>query len=139
MAIADPDEIVTALKSILAGLGGLTAYAIEPASPKYPAAWIFFRQPAISFDVTFDSGYTIRPTVTVAVQGTAEHQQSNIRPYLAPTGDKSVVATIQDDPSLGLPGVDASVLEVSQIGPIGAAGTGVWGATFPLEIFVSPI
>jgi hypothetical protein len=137
MAIAGIDDLTTALKGVLAGIAGLTAYAIEPASPKYPCAWVFFRQPAIDYAQDFAGGYTLHATITVAVQGTAEHQQSNIRPYVAAIGDRSILATIEDDPTLGLPGVNAAVLRVDEIGPIGAAGTNVWGATFPCDILVS--
>lgn len=139
MAIAGIDDITTALKGVLATIAGLSAYAIEPASPKYPAAWVFFRNPAIDYDATFEGGYTIHATITVAVQGSAEHQQTNVQPYVAPSGAKSILALIEDDPTLGLPGVNASVLRVDGIGPIQTAGAGVWGATFPVEIYVSPV
>lgn len=138
MAIAGPDDILVGIKDVLGGCVR-NAYTIEPASPVYPAAWVFFRQPAITWHSTFDGGYTINATITVAVQGSAEHQQSNIRPYIAPTGDKSIVAAFDAEPSLGVPGVSASILRVEAIGPLGVAGSNVWGATFPLEIFVSPV
>lgn len=139
MAIAGIDDLTSALKTVLAGIDGLTAYAIEPASPKYPCAWVFFRNPAIDFDNTFDGAYTAHLTITVAVQGSAEHQQTNLRPYLATDSAKSIVAAIDADVSLGLPGVSARVLRVDAIGPIGAAGTNVWGATFPTDCLVDPV
>jgi len=130
------DDLTTALKATLSGIAGLSAYAIEPASPKYPAAWVFFRQPALEY-VTHGGGFTVHLTITVAVQGDANHAQTNIQPYVSPTGDKSILALIDADPSLGLTGVYASVLRVDGIGPIQAAGVSVWAATFPVDIFVS--
>lgn len=137
--IAGLDDITTALKVVLSTIDKLSAYAIEPASPKYPAAWVFFRNPALDYDQDFDGGYTLHATITVAVQGDASHSQSNIQPYVAPSGDKSILALIESDPTLGLPGVNASVLRVDGIGPIQAAGTNVWGATFPVDILVSVV
>lgn len=130
------DDICTALKTTLAGIAGLSAYAIEPATPKYPAAWVFFRQPALEY-VTHGGGFTVHLTITVAVQGDANHAQSNIQPYVSPTGDKSILALIDADPSLGLTGVYASVLRVDGIGPLQAAGASVWAATFPVDCYVS--
>ncbi len=139
MTIAGIDDLTSALKTVLSGIAGLTAYAVEPASPKYPCAWVFFRNPAIDYDNTFDGAYTAHLMITVATQGSAEHQQTNLRPYLAATGTKSIVAAIDADVTLGLPGVSARVLRVDGIGPIQAAGVGVWGATFPLDCMVDPV
>lgn len=136
MAMAGIDDITTALKGVLATITGLSAYAIEPASPKYPAAWVFFRQPALEY-VTMGGGFTVHLTITVAVQGDANHAQTNIQPYVSPTGDKSILAVVDADPSLGLTGVYASVLRVEAIGPLQAAGVSVWAATFPCDVFVS--
>lgn len=138
MAMAGLDDITTALKSAMAAIDGLTAYAIEPGSPQFPCAWPFFRQPAADYDQTFDDAMTWHLMVTVAVRASDPgHAQANLKPYLSPVGDKSIKAAIEDDVTLGLPGVSANVLRVDQIGPLQIAGATAWGATIPVDILVS--
>lgn len=144
--MAGIDEITTALKATLGddGAGGgitkLTAYAIEPPSPKFPCVWPFFRTPAADYDQTFDGAMTWHLTLTIAVQAVdIAHAQTNLKPYLSPIGDKSIKAAIEDDVTLGLPGVYANVLRVDQIGPLQVAGATAWAATIPVDVMVSAV
>ena len=140
MARADRDDITTALKAALATIDGLSAWAGEPPSPKCPAAWVVLsREPAGEF-VTNDGGMRWHVNVVVAVQAADPmHFQRNLQPYLAYAGDKSIREAIESDPSLGLPGVYATVLRIEAIGRVEFAGTSAWGARFPIDIDVSAV
>lgn len=130
---------MTGVKLCFGTIDGLTGYAIEPASPKFPCAWPFFRQPAAEYDQTFDGAMTWRIMLTIAVQASDPgHAQTNLQPYLAASGAKSIKAAFDADVTLGgLPGVYASVLRVDQIGPIQVAGASAWAATLPLDVMCS--
>lgn len=136
MAQAGLDDITTALKATLSDIDGLTAYAIEPAAPKFPCAWPFLATPAADYDVTFDGGITWHLRLTVAVQATDPgHAQTNLKPYLAGTGTKSIRAAIAADPSLGLTGVHMIALRVEQVGPLQVAGASAWGAVLAVDCY----
>jgi len=131
-------QITAGIKSTLDNIAGLSAYAIEPPSPKFPCLWPFFRQPAADYNRTFDNMIIWHFSLTVAVQASdVAHAQTNLMPYLAPTGDKSIKAMVESIPTLGLAGVYASVLRVDQIGPLQVAGASAWAATLPLDVMVS--
>lgn len=130
------DEICVGLKGRLGTIAGLTGYAIEPASPKYPAAWPFLAEPAADYDQTHDGGMTWHFRLTVALAASEQgHAQTNLMPYLAPTGAKSIKAAIEGDPTLGgLAGVYAVVLRVQQVGPLPIAGGLGVGAVFAVDV-----
>lgn len=129
-------QIGNGLKATLGTIANLTAYAVEPASPKYPAAWPFFREPAGEFHQTFDGKLIWHFYVTVAVLAADLGQaQTNLLPYLAADGAKSVIDTLEADPTLGgLAGVHATVQRVERVGPIQAGGNAVWGAVISVDV-----
>lgn len=138
MARAELDDITTAIKVALSTIEGLSAYAGEPPSPKCPVAWVAFsREPAAEY-VTTDGGMRWHLNVVIAVQAADPmHYQRNLQPYLAYDGDKSVRAALEDDPSLGLPGVYLNVQNIAAIGRVEFAGSSAWGARLPVDIDVS--
>ena len=115
---------------------GFNAYAVEPAAPKYPAAWCFPGSPAATFHTTFGEGVTWNMRVTVAVAaGDVGRSQSNLDPYLALAGDHSIKALLEADPSLGGVVDSLSVKGVVAYGALDIAGTSAVAATFDVEIF----
>jgi hypothetical protein len=134
--MATLEEIMLALKSTLSEIPGLTAYAVEPASPSFPAVWPFLRTSA--YDTTFSGSMTWNIALTVGViAAKVEYAQNNIYPYLDSTGTKSIHAAIQSDPSLGLPGVSCSVKGVLSMGRAAIAGVEPIVAQLDLEVYVS--
>lgn len=94
-------EVRNGIKARLATIAGLSAYAIEPPSPKYPAAWTF-PLPESEYDNDFDGKTLWRMQITVAVAASElAHAQTNLDPYLAPQGTKSIRAAIEGDVTLG--------------------------------------
>ena len=127
-------QIRNGLKAALAQINGVTAYAIEPASPQYPAAWtIPLRCTYHSF---FDGGATWTLGVTVMVQASEiGHAQTNLDPFLAEDGAKSVRAAIELDPSLGGVADSVKVNGVTSYFAGEVAGGRTVGASFEVEIF----
>lgn len=122
-----------ALKSRLSEIDGLTAYSVEPASPKFPAVWPFLR--TASYDMDFDGHMTWNLALTVAVEAAeVGRAQSNIWHYLTPVGPKSIHYAIESEPSLGLTGVSCSVKGVLSMGRAAIAGKEPLIAQLELEI-----
>lgn len=146
MAQAGLDDITTALKGVLAAIvvngdgDTLTAYAVEPAVPKPPCVWPFLREPAANYDDTFDGGMTWFFNLTVMVQASDPgHAQTNLKPYLAATGTKSIRAAVAADPSLGLSGVHAVVQGVARVGPTQVASISGWAAILALDVYADVV
>lgn len=93
-------DIQTGIKTKLATIAGLNAYAVEPASPLLPAAWPLLRAGTYHNDYDGDVTYTFGVTILVnaADQGRA---QTNLLPYLDPTGTKSLKAALENGNTLG--------------------------------------
>lgn len=128
-------EIRVAIKDTLDSLGDFNAYALEPAAPKYPAGWCFPGSPAASYHQTFGDATTWNMRVTVAVAaGDVGRSQSNIDPYLAPTGSRSIKALLEADPSLGGVVDSLSVKGIVAYGALDIAGTSAVAATFDIEV-----
>jgi hypothetical protein len=132
--MATLDEIMLALKSTLSEIEGLTAYSVEPGSPKFPAVWPFLR--TTQFFMDFDGGMTWNIALTVAVAAAeVGRAQTNIYPYLDTSGPKSIRAVIESDPSLGLAGVNCSVKGVLSMGRAAIAGIEPIVAQLDLEVY----
>jgi hypothetical protein len=127
-------DIRNAIKAAL-DIGDFNAYAVEPPAPKYPAGWSFPASPAADFHQTFDDAVTWHMRVTVAVAaGDVGRSQSNIDPYLAPTGSRSIKALLEADPSLGGMVDSVSVRAIVAYGALDIAGTSAVAATFDVEV-----
>lgn len=127
-------QIRNGIKTALAEISGLTAYAIEPASPHYPAAWSIPQR--CTYHNMYEGGATWTLGVTVMVQASEiGHAQTNLDPFLAEAGAKSVRAAIEVDPSLG--GVVDSVKVNGITGYFAGevAGGRTVGASFEVEIY----
>lgn len=130
-------EIRNGIKARLATIEGLTAYAIEPAAPKYPAAWTFPLRANYHADFPDGTTWTIAVTVAVAAAEIG-HAQTNLDPYLAPDGAKSIVAALE-----GGPLTVATVRVADSVRVVGLtnyfandiAGGRVVGAQFEVEVF----
>lgn len=127
-------QLRNGIKAALGTIDGLSAYAIEPASPKYPAAWIFPQR--ANYHADYDGSMTWTLAVSVAVAATEiGHAQSNLDPYLAPSGAKSVVAALEADPSLGGAADSLRVVALTGYGARDLGGSTAIIATFEVEVF----
>jgi hypothetical protein len=129
-------DIRNAIKDTLGTLSDFNASAVEPPAPKYPAGWCFPASPAADFHQTFDDAVTWHIRVTVAVAASdVGRSQSNIDPYLAPTGSRSIKALLEADPSLGGVVDSVSVKGIVAYGALDIAGSSAVAATFDVEVF----
>ena len=134
--MATLDEIMLALKSTLGEIDGLTAYSVEPGSPKFPAVWPFLR--TTDYRHHYGNGMVWNIVISVAVAAAeVGRAQTNLYPYLDVTGPKSIAAAIDADPSLGLAGVTAVVKGVLSMGRAAIAGIEPIVAQLDLEVMVS--
>lgn len=129
-------DIRNAIKSALTGVI-TNAYAVEPTTPNYPAAWVFpAKNPAATFDETFEGATTWYLLVTVAVQASdLSRSQSNLDPFLATTGAKSVKAALEADTTLGGVVDSLRVTGITAYGPLDLAGTNILAAQLAVEVY----
>lgn len=135
MAGATLLEITAGIKGRLATIVGLNASAVEPASPHYPAAWPFLQ--SADYDQTFDGAMLWTFQITIAVQASSIGEaQTNLMPYLVPTGTKSIKATLEGGGGrLGVATVDSvRVRRIETVGALNIAGGSAVGATMTLEV-----
>lgn len=126
-------QLRLAIKGKLATISGLNAYAVEPPSPAYPAAWPIVRPSPLND--TYDGGQNWAVGVIVAVQAAdLGRAQTNLDPYLEASGAKSVRAALLSDVSLGLPGVNVTVIALASYGPLDLAGGTALAAELRLEV-----
>lgn len=127
-------QLRNGIKAALGTIDGLSAYAIEPASPKYPAAWIFPQR--INYHASYEGEMTYTLSVSVGVASTEiGHAQSNLDPFLAPSGAKSIVAALEADPSLGGVADSLRVVALTGYGARDLGGSTAIIATFEVEVF----
>lgn len=131
-------EIRNGIKTRLATISGLTAYAIEPGSPKYPAAWTYPQ--SANYHAATDGDVTWRIAVTVAVMATElGHAQTNLDPFLAPSGSKSIVevleAAVLVDGNGNRVADSVRVTGLTNYFAREVAGGNVIGAQFEVEIY----
>jgi hypothetical protein len=92
---ADLAALKQGIKARLATIPGLSAYAIEPANPKHPAAWPVLR--TIDYGTTFDGGTNYHFAISVEVAaGNLELAQKILHGYV-----DQVAAAFDGDPTLG--------------------------------------
>jgi hypothetical protein len=136
------EDVTTGIKNRLATISGLRANAVEPASPNPPAAWPFLRQPAAEYNTDFDGSMTWHFSVYIVV-GTASDQyaQTNLMPYLAPTGTKSIKAALEGGVLVDSGGnrvADyATVASIESVGSYEIAGTRLIGAVLVCDVVTS--
>lgn len=122
------------LHAAMGGTKGLSCYAIEPAKPHYPAAWTLPIR--INYHATYDGDLVLVIAVNVATFiGEISHAQTNLDPYLAPSGDKSIVATLESAPTLGGVVDSLKVLGMTGYGVREIGGTSALVATFEVEVY----
>lgn len=132
--MASLTEIRNGIKAALGTIAGLTAYAIEPSSPKYPAAWVIPLR--ATYHPIFEDSATWTVQVTVSVMASdVGHAQTNLDPFLAGSGSKSVRAAIEADPSLGGVVDSVKVTGLTNYFSAEVAGGRTVGATFEVEVF----
>lgn len=126
-------EVRIGLKERFASIDKLSAYAISPASPKYPAAWSYPTR--VDYDQTFDGKMLYTLTVVVAVFNNDIGQaQTNLDPYIAPDGAKSIKAAIEADPTLGGIADYVTVGAMTGYSVMQIGGQEPVGATFEVKV-----
>lgn len=126
-------QIRNGIKAALAVIDGLSCYAIEPAKPHYPAAWTFPMR--VDYHASFDGDlvYTMAVNVGVAASEIG-HAQTNLDPYLAPSGVKSIVAALEAAPTLGGVADAVKVLGLTWYGVREIGGASAVVATFEVQV-----
>lgn len=126
-------QVRNGIKTALAAIAGLSAYAVEPAKPHYPAAWTFPMR--VDYHASFDGDmvYTMAVNVGVAAAEIG-HAQTNLDPYLAPSGAKSIVAALEAAPTLGGVADSVRVLGMTGYGVREIGGASAVVATFEIEV-----
>lgn len=129
-------EITQGIKEALGTISGLRANAVEPANPSPPAAWPFVRTPAANYDESFDGGMRWFFSIYVIVGAQSDqHAQTNLMPYLAPSGARSIKAAIEGGGgTLGGVAEFAVVRSVESIGSYAIAGNSYIGAVLVCEV-----
>lgn len=128
-------DIRNAIKGVLAPII-VNAYAVEPTSPQYPAAWVFPAKPAAEYSETFDGATTWHLIVTIAVQASdLSRAQANLDPYLATSGAKSIPAALEADTTLGGVCDSVDVRGITAYGPLDLAGTSILAAQLAVEVY----
>jgi hypothetical protein len=100
------DEVLAALKQALGSIDGLRAHATEPDEPNFPTAYP--RLVDLTYDATFSEGcdetstlYHFDIWVLVDIRPGLQRAQTQLNPYIAPVGRRSVKAAVERDQSLG--------------------------------------
>lgn len=128
-------HITQGIKERLETIAGLRCNAVEPANPSPPAAWCFPRSPAAAYDQTFDGGMTWYFSIYVIVGAQNDATaQTNLMPYLAPSGPKSIKAAVEGDPTLGGVADWATVRSVESVGSYPIAANSYIGAVLVCEV-----
>ena len=127
-------DIRNGLKTRLATITDLNAYDEAPGTITTPAAFPIPRP--IEYDETMNSDVaTYTFTVRLLVQrATEEIAQTNLDPYLSPSGAQSIRAAINGDGTLGGVADWTRVGRVARYGDIEHAGAGYLGADFDVEV-----
>lgn len=129
--------ITTGMKTALATISGLHAFATEPSNPPLPAAWPALE--GVDYDATFGGGDTFRFRVWVVVPlGTdINRAQTFLLPFLQSSGSKSIKAALEADPTLGGVVDDLRVVSAGPIGPTvpDESGNRQLAAPLTVEVF----
>lgn len=136
------EDVTTGIKNRLATIQGLRANAVEPAAPNPPAAWPFLRQPAAEYDTDFDGVMIWHFSIYIVVGAASDqHAQTNLMPYLAATGTKSIKAALESGvltDSAGNRVADyARVASIESVGSYEIAGTRLIGAVLVCDVVTS--
>lgn len=135
--MADYAALRNGLRTRLATISGLNAYAKPVGTPVLPAAIVVPGQ--IEFDETMGRGVdrvTYDVLVLVAMP-LADMAAEDLDPYLAGSGASSIKAAIEGDGTLGGAAQWTRVLGVSAYGDVEYSGKVYLGARFPIEIQVA--
>lgn len=135
----DLTEIRTALKTTINGIRGLEVTDLCD-SPNVPCAIVYPEAP-YTFDPTFEADAQFPRfviLVLVSYSDTAD-AQTRMDEYIGTEGEKSIVAAITEDPTLGDVVNSATVVELKSYGVLELhdGGTRYLSAELAVEIFSS--
>lgn len=134
------DEVQAAIKHALETITDLRAYATEPEQPNFPLAYP--RLVDWTYDQVFPEAYDeismlYHFDVWIAVQYGGQglgRSQTELNPYLSPTGKNSVKRAIERDRSLDGCVQSAVVTDGGAYGRSEIAGIGCLAASVRLEV-----
>lgn len=125
--------IVNGLEARLRTIPRLSVYDHVPGGIDPPAAVIM--PPAIDYQQAMKHGAVrFDLEVQLYVGSFESDHQLHLFPYLDVTGDRSVVAAIEGDRSLGFDDVDVAVMSARPLALEEIAAYGYWGASFQLLV-----
>lgn len=130
-------EVVAALAERLSLIDGLRVTDHVPMDTEYPAAFIV--PPDIDYQRAFRLGApSLSLDVVVLVAAAVDRQQRDLFDYLSWSGPKSVADTLRKpDKTLGLTGVDCTVMTSRPLGEEEMAGYRAYGAAITVLLVVT--
>jgi hypothetical protein len=126
---------MTALRARLSLVDGLSVQMAQTGNINPPYA--FLGPPVVdSYRKSFAGNkMNISPTITILTSSAFDEiGVRRLIEYMAPTGDKSIVAIIEADRTLGGVVEDTRVIDFQPYGPQEYGAVGFYGGTFNLEI-----
>jgi hypothetical protein len=119
-------DIIEGLESQLRSIDGLRVFDHVPGAADYPAALIL--PPDIDYRRAMAKGFVrLELEVVVLVSAVVDRMQRDLFEYLDWTGPKSIVAAVDNDKTLGIPGINAVAMSCRQLGLEEIAGYNAWG------------
>lgn len=132
--MADYDAIRQGLATAITAGTGLRAFADVPGAVSPPCCVILPGRPAITYGVTLGGEVNLNLMAMVLLSAASDtYSQQALDEYLSTSGDKSVNAAVEDDPTLGGTCEYAVTTGVQQYGLIDYAGQQYMGATFMIQ------
>jgi hypothetical protein len=111
-------SIRTGLETALSAISGLRVYGTVPDSPTVPCAIVV--PETVTYGQTFDGSAEVRMTIQLLVGSiNSEGGQTELDDYLADSGNKSIYAKIDADPTLGGSCQNARIVEARSFGTVG--------------------
>jgi hypothetical protein len=129
-------DVRNGLKTRLATISGLSAYALVPMTPNLPTALVQPRSIDFDTSMTRGSDRLIFDVTLLVADSITELAQSQLDPYLSGSGAQSVKAAIEADQTLGGAADWCRVTEVNAYGDMPYSGKLYLGARFTVEVDV---
>ncbi|MEU8055710.1 hypothetical protein [Microbispora bryophytorum] len=133
-------EILEGIESRLATIPGLRTSEIVPDQVNPPIAVVGV-PPISNYHATMGRGkFALEPTVTVIVSSAMDRSgQRALAEYANPTGDKSIVAAIEGDKTLGGVVDDCIVVSFDPLGLESVGAVDYYGGLFTLRVVASGV
>ena len=127
-------DIFAGFKQRLDTIEGLRATSAEPDHPNFPAAYPRLLQGGNS-DFDGDVEYLFEVWAIVGLEGGFNRAQTEVAPYLSPSGRKSMQCAIEGDPTLNGTVSYAWVEAIGLPQRLDMAGLTVFGGNLRVHVF----